>query len=421
MKIFKRFRQPLLHMVSIGCLLSLSMTAVAEVKALSAIFRPDPNHPQQNTFKNTTPNQGFCYHYPAICAANNMFSVTLPNLLRTKHGPIQPDHADPRAGAMIKAPADWRALTVRNIATNEVETLEVRISGVGGTYDLSNSVTDLTGAPNALVGHRVLWGGSDWASAPSPCRAIGPTILAGSTGFQFFWLTPTPTICAKQTKFLIPGLGYRSVDISYELRTPNPLKMSTGVYVGSTVYTVGPSSDLDFGDILLPDDNILQLDFTLTVEHTLKVDIPPGGNRVELVPQGGWQSWLQNGRKPTRLFRDQIFNISTSSRFKMILQCEIEGLFDCQIRDRNTGRNAVVNTSVSLPNGLTDLAGQPVNRVPLQVGQAYAKEFKPGFYVDRKPGVLHFEISPYYVNLMLQPGVAAHYAGSITVIWDSEV
>jgi hypothetical protein len=323
---------------------------------------------------------------------------------------------------MIKMPADWRALTVRNIATNEIETLEVRISGFGGVYDLSDSVTVLTGAPNGVAGHRALWEGGDWASAPSPCRAVGPTSLFGSTGFQFFWLTPTPTICAKQAKYLIPGLGYRYVDFSYELRTPNPLKMSTGAYVGSTVYTVGgATSDLDFGDILLPDDGILQLDFTLTVEHTLKVDIPPGGNSVELVPQGGWQNWLQNGRKPTRLFRDQIFNISTSSRFKMILQCEIEGLFDCQIRDRNTGRNAVVNTSVSLPNGLTDLAGQPVNRVPLQVGQAYAKEFKPGFYVDRKPGVLHFEISPYYVNLMLQPGVAAHYAGSITVIWDSEV
>ncbi|WP_446739616.1 hypothetical protein [Pseudomonas sp. TH41] len=420
MKIFKRFRRPLLHMVWIGCLSSLSMVAIAEVRALTAVFRPDPNHPQQNTFTNTTPNQGFCLSYPDICTANNMFSVRIPNIFKTKHGPIQPDHTDPRAGAMIKAPADWRELTVRNAVTNEVETLEVRIAGVGGVYDLSDSVMDLTGEPNLMEGHRALWEGSDWSSAQSPCRAIGPLSYYGSMGFQFFWLMPTPTICAKKAKYLIPGLGYRYVDISYELRTPNPLGMSTGAYVGSTVYTVGPSSDLDFGDILLPDDNILQLDFTLTVEHTLKIDIPPGGNTVELVPQGGWQSWLQNGRKPTRLFRDQTFNISTSSRFKMQMECQYsQDGNTCSLYEPVSGHAVPLNISVSLPHGLTDAGGQAVNRLPLS--RIEDQVFQPGFYVDRKPGTLHFEITPNVVDDMVQPGQTRHYSGNVTVIWDSEV
>ncbi|MNG21613.1 hypothetical protein D3C84_1060030 [compost metagenome] len=46
---------------------------------------------------------------------------------------------------------------------------------------------------------------------------------------------------------------------------------------------------------------------------------------------------------------------------------------------------------------------------------------QPGFYVDRAPGILHFEMSPYYVNQLLQPGVSGRYVGNITVIWDSEV
>jgi hypothetical protein len=29
--------------------------------------------------------------------------------------------------------------------------------------------------------------------------------------------------------------------------------------------------------------------------------IPPGGNKVLLEPQGGWQGWLEHGRKPVRL------------------------------------------------------------------------------------------------------------------------
>jgi hypothetical protein len=50
-----------------------------------------------------------------------------------------------------------------------------------------------------------------------------------------------------------------------------------------------------------------------------------------------------------------------------------------------------------------------------------AQEFRPGFYVDRAPGTLHFEIAPNYVDYMIQPGVSSSYSGNITVIWDSEV
>jgi hypothetical protein len=174
------------------------------------------------------------------------------------------------------------------------------------------------------------------------------------------------------------------------------------------------------GDVMQPDDNSLTLNFTLDVQHTLKVEIPPGGDNVQLVPAGGWQSWLQQGRKPVRLFRDQTFNISASSRFKMSLECQIAGPFDCRLRDPVSKRTTPVQLSVSLPNGLTDVSGQPVKRRPLRVGEVNAQQFQPGFYVDRAPGVLHFEIAPSDVDSMLQPGVAAHYGGVFTVIWDSE-
>jgi hypothetical protein len=91
------------------------------------------------------------------------------------------------------------------------------------------------------------------------------------------------------------------------------------------------------------------------------------------------------------------------------------------IRDPVSQRAAVVQLSVSLPNGLTDLSGQPVTRRPLHVGQVNAQEFKPGFYVDRAPGTLHFEVAPYYVDYMIKAGEASKFRGNITVIWDSEV
>jgi hypothetical protein len=78
-----------------------------------------------------------------------------------------------------------------------------------------------------------------------------------------------------------------------------------------------------------------------------------------------------------------------------------------------------VHVSISLPNGLTDLAGQPIRRQRLGWPED-AQPFRPDFYVDRAPGTLHFEIVQEDVAYMLRTG-ATNYSGNVTVIWDSEV
>ncbi|WP_223444125.1 MULTISPECIES: hypothetical protein [Pseudomonas] len=407
--------------ILIGCWLSVSaMKAGAIVLPITATFNPEPGNPLKNEFKNTTPNQGFCRDYPEICRAHNIFSLRSHVGGVPLNGPIEANHADIRAGAMIKTPAAWRNLSVRHRETGEEVMLEVRIAGMGGVYDLSHSVMELTGTTDLRVGHRVLWG-SSWATAPSPCVSIGRNSYYGYTGFAFFWLTPEEQVCSKQAKFPIPGLGYRYLDFTYQLRTPDPLKMSTGIYEGTQVYTIMPGGDFDLGDIVAPTDSIIQLDFTLTVEHALKVDVPPGGNQIELVPQGGWQGWLNQGRKPVRLFRDQTFTISTSSRFKMRLECQYIVGNTCALREAKSADLVPLQMGVSLPNGLTDASGQSVNRLPLRLDGSGSELFQPGFYLDRKPGTLHFEIAREHVESMLSEGVRKTYSGDVTVIWDSEV
>ncbi|AWM95263.1 hypothetical protein DJ564_26490 [Pseudomonas sp. 31-12] len=384
---------------------------------ITALFRPDPSKPADNKFINQTPSSGYCASYPSECKNQNMFSIRLPLKFESVR-PMLPD-AEPRNNSMFRVPAQWRSLSVKNEATGELEQVEVRIAGMGSQYKLSETTISLTGASNWLEGHQTLWG-SSWVYSPPPCEYSG----VGSYdpwSYTFFWKTPVEGVCVKSTRYPIPAMTYNYVDFAYELRTPNPLKMSSGLYTGTMSYRVGPGGDFDMGDVMLPDDNLITLNFALNVEHTLKVEIPPGGDRVELAPQGGWQAWLAQGRKPTRLFRDQTFNISSSTRFKMHLECDIPGLFDCMIRDPVSKRAAVVQLSVSLPNGLTDTNGQPVKRRPLHVGHVNAQQFKPGFYVDRAPGILHFEIAPYYVNYMLKPGEASKYSANFTVVWDSEI
>jgi hypothetical protein len=290
--------------------------------------------------------------------------------------------------------------------------------GVGSQYWLSDSAKNLTGAADALGGHWALWG-STWVYAPAPCGYSGVGFFTPAS-YGFFWKTPAHGACVKSTQFPIPKMGYSYLDFAYELRTPNPLAMTAGTYTGNLAYTVGPGGDFDMGDVMLPSDTEINLNFVLDVDHILKVEVPPGGDRVDLLPQGGWQAWLQQGRKPSRLFRDQTFNLYASSRFKMQLECERVMGDTCALRNDANGHEVPVDIRVSLPHGLNNLDGSAVTRQPLLLSGAGTQLFQPVMYVDRKPGTLHFEVKQQAVAEMLDQD-AGTYSGAVTVIWDSEV
>ncbi|WP_238346772.1 hypothetical protein [Pseudomonas viciae] len=399
-------------------------TANALTQDISALFRPDPAKPTENKFTNTTPVSGYCAARPSECRATGMFSILL-RVSANAIGAIQAGHEDPRQGAMFKVPANWRPVQVTHAGTGETEVVEVRWAGVGSQQFFPDSdVVQLVGGDvSSLRAHQMLWTGLDWVYAPSPCRYGGVGGYTDRT-YSFFWKTPTEGVCAKRANYLIPhgSMRYIYLDFAYELRTPNPLKMSSGQYTGSLTYSVGPGQDVDLGDVMIPDDSAITLNFNLEVQHTLKVEVPPGGNRVVLEPQGGWQAWLNQGQKPTRLFRDQTFHISASSRFKMNLQCQFADASDntCLLWAPSSGLLVPVNISVTLPNGLTDAAGQPVNRRRLYLDGSGTELFQPGHYIDRRPGTLHFEVARNQVEEMLA-GEAKHYSGNVTVIWDSEI
>ncbi|MFO2466422.1 hypothetical protein OOJ96_23980 [Pseudomonas sp. 15FMM2] len=390
--------------------------AAAQVQDITATFRPNPSSPDQNRFTNTTPVSGYCASYPGQCAVNNTFSIRLP-IRAHSSGPLPAQPSDPRQSALWKAPAQWRQVTVTN-AMGDQETVEVRISGVGSRYVLDRSVVELVGGGvTPIAGHNLLWR-SSWVNAPAPCGYSGVGYY-GNSYYQFLWRTPVEQSCVKVAQFEIPSMSYEYIDMAYELRTPNPLGMPTGVYSGVLNYGIGPYQDFDLGDIMLPTDSMLTLNFSLDVEHILKVELPPGGDRVELLPQGGWQAWLNQGRKPARLFRDQTFRIAASSRFKMQLECGLVVGNTCGLRNKD-GDEVPVQVAVTLPYGLFDANDLPVNKRPLRLDGVGTELFQPTRYVDNRPGTLHFSIERNDVDGMLEhPGTT--YSGSATVIWDSEV
>jgi hypothetical protein len=402
-----------------GLLLSFCLSPLwAAEMSILASFKVDPSQPHLIKFKNETPQVGFCNTFPEQCKNLDIFSLRAPIRFNST-GPIRARHTDPRQGATFKVPGEWRTLTVTHELTGDRQSLSLRIAGVGSSYQTDNVIGLVGGGVTAGQAHALLWG-SPWNYPPPLCLGTGWGAYGNNT-YSFFWRTPGADACVKQAQFDIPWFRLSFLEFAYELVTPNPLGMSSGKYVGSLTYSVAPHGDFDFGDVMLPDDNVLTFNFTLDVQHTLKVDVPPGGHRVELLPQGGWQAWLQRNRRPERLFRDQTFNLSASSRFRMSLECQhTDGGDNCSIYEPSSGHAVPLNIAVTLPGGMTDGSGQPVNRRRLVRSGSGTELFLPGHYIDRKPGFLHFEVGSKDVEEMLT-GVSKTYRGNVTVVWDSEV
>lgn len=417
----KRITKNRASVLALGALLFLHLQAASAddlVYEIEALFEPNVSKPTENIFKNTTPISSICrVHIPAQCKSLNIFSLRFEGFAADSTGPFLANHTNPREGAMFKVPSTFKDVVVNHVGTNRTEVVQMRIAGVGSAWKMPRPPGVSAWAPEAGGG----WI-AQWREAPSPCMRTGH-LAAGVRDASFFWLVPEGAgACSRQPSMDVNWFTLRSLEFAYELKTPNPLGMSDGQYTGTTSYSVGRSNDFDFGDLMnVVSGNTFIFNFTLTVKHQLKIEVPPGGNKVELVPQGGWQAWLNQGRKPTRLFRDQTFSVSSSSAFKMTLECQHQANNTCALKDPVSNQTVALDIAVSLPYGLTSRGGEAVKSRPLRLDGVGTDFFQPAFYVSRGEGTLHFEVGRDEVEKMLVSGVASTYSGDVTVIWDSEV
>ena len=98
-----------------------------------------------------------------------------------------------------------------------------------------------------------------------------------------------------KTTFSSKSTALSKIYLGYKLHTPDPLKMENGVYKGSLVLSIGRNKDLDFGNGTYSD-NQLTINFTMTVRHQIKMEFPPGSDKVVLQPPGGWHGWIYRGK-----------------------------------------------------------------------------------------------------------------------------
>lgn len=165
--------------------ISLSPGTFAAEMNIRAEFQPDSARPNHNTFVNKTPNNsGYCRYYPADCERRGIYSISAPVYFNNV-ATIFAHHADPRQGAMITVPGEWRTLTVTHAQTQETEEVRVRIIGFGTTMDTSpHTIHDLV--PNAsswLDAYNKLWNGQRWSVAPPALESPQRFLTASNLSF----------------------------------------------------------------------------------------------------------------------------------------------------------------------------------------------------------------------------------------------
>jgi hypothetical protein len=400
--------------VFMALIAALSLPSVeAANQEIRALFQPDSSQPNKNVFVNKTPNSGYCADFPSECASNGMFSIRVPIRFST-FTPLFSAN-----GVWVKVPAAWQVLNVTNQQTQQTRAVEVRISGIGSRFRLSKPVTELTGESDVGEAHRKLWEGSSWVYAAPPCLYSGWG-LPSPTTYQFFWKTPVQGSCIKTAAMDVGHMDFEYLDIAYELRTPDPLTMPTGTYTGALTYSVGAGgADFNMGPFFRADDSSLTLDFVLDVHHALKVDLPPGGDKVTMEPVGGWQRWIDTGRMPTEIYRDQQFYLSASSPFKVMMICNSLGGTECGIGNNEVGFSKF-EVKLTLPRGITG-PGNSDGWSGTLSHNTWLGPFEPTRYVDRKPGTLRFQIPRRWIESLLKPGMNGTLWGNVTIIFDSEV
>ena len=377
------------------------------------LYRPDPATPASNAFVPTTLRP--CN--PIFSCRANEYEVYIPSMLP---GPISAGPAA-RSTPMFRVSSEWRPIPVQNGTTGHRLTADVRVTAVYGWFNFTPSLLHLVPEADGdqIAAYEALFGGpgsGSWRYPPAPCTDILPGYF-GSATWQAFFIRTASVPCMKSVTRDIPQLTVTDVILLVEFRLPRPQLAQAGLYSGMVRYSVGPGMDIDFGDAVLPRDPELLINLELEVDPIFKVEFPGGSTLLSLEPDGGWLNWLNRGRKPTRLWREQAFNFSTSIPFKMIMQCEHTSGNHCAIA-ANDGHQVPVEIRMTLPPGMQDSAGRPVRDYLLNPHET--PQLDPTRIILGQKGKLQFEVPRPDMESMLDHAGKA-YSGQVTFIWDAQL
>jgi len=407
-------------MLTAMLLLENGLAVEAATMNITAVFSPSMDKPENNTFKNTTPQSGYCAKWPQHCQKGEV-SIGIPFIIRPAKP--TPKNNAPRDGVYLKMPSTFRYVNVTNSAGDSA-TVKFRVSGFSAKAFYPNSTTKT----------RDDWKGRGYVYAPRPCRTSGMA-FRNKQWYAFLWhYGPGDHACYKISTIPRSGeLIFRENSIGYALLSPNPLEMGSGIYKGKLSLRVGAGGDFDFGDNYQANDNVLDIHFTLSVNHELKLTTLVEDRLVTLQPcavgqicteeqgKANWEQWMITGISPQLTGRSR-FSLSSSGAFTVYLHCERQSGSDCALKSDNTSQRVPVKTLLTLPDNIVDnKTGSVVSRRQLVIGKDVSRNvFKTKLFEHNKKGRLDFLVRQRDVDTMLgtRPDT---YRGAVTVIFDPEM
>jgi hypothetical protein len=393
---------------------SLGLLQVPIARALdvqvSAEYKPDIREPTRLSFVNTTRNQGNCavsFHTPK-CEREGVVGIKVP-ISGTKL--IENDNIDNRLYLGLPG--------VRSIAVVNSETgraANVNLYMAGGTVRLRIAPSEPR--PESPIG----------AETSGVCRVITTGTEAG--GLRSLMMLLVRDNQASEGACYNTGMRVRQLlDITefefvFRIEADSPLSLPSGTYTGSARYIVG--QDFTFGaNVNITSDPIIDVHFTLTVEHQFAVTFPTASPKVNLAPVGGWQQWTDYGRAPSRLQQELPFALTTSNDFSLKMRCDHYVGERCGIENAATGDLAAIDVEVTMPGMRDVLLGTPAVNYALATDRAggaiggAALRFTPDSYLASRPSKLTFSANGDAVTEMLKsPG--SRWQGDVTVVFDSD-
>lgn len=413
----------LTYSIVAASLFSLETTAAR--MEITASFSPDIKNPTKNQFINTTPISGYCAKWPKYCL-NDVKSIATSLTTKQQYQMKAWDNA--RNSAYFGFPTAYRDVDVMNTATGEKNKLKFRIAGFSArNWNAGNSnwVTKDNGFAT--------WG----YYPPKPCVSGGPAV--GNSWVQFAWFIPDKKNinCVMYSEIdRNPNIRFDEISYAYELVAPNPLSMGSGTYKGSIRFDVGPHQDIDFGDNFVANDNFLDVFFTLSVNHELKVTPQAGAQDITLYPcyhgtncereeaEKNWERWMVTNIPPQKISGTSRFTLSSSGAFTVYMSCGSGVAISaesCPLMSSKSGTVVPVKAFLTLSDNVSDADGTNVVSRLLKTEKNTSQNiFQTISFGTNRPGQIDFVIDKKDISEMLKSR-PDNWSGSVTMIFDPKL
>ncbi|HAU4906590.1 TPA: hypothetical protein F3P23_07400 [Aeromonas hydrophila] len=199
----------------------------------------------------------------------------------------------------------------------------------------------------------------------------------------------------------------------FKIRPPSPLEMPNGNYTGSINLSVGQNKDIDLGNGAY-EDSQLTIELTLKVQHQIKVEFPPGGDKIVLQPPGGWHDWIYRGKshQPPYLIAELPYRLWVSADYHVWLNCQYNYGEVCMLNNEKLGMQ--VRLDVIYVN-------KSKEELPLKHGvkKRFTASVRGPHFINEARSIIFKVQKPALTLMMEYPG--STYKGNVTLIYDAAI